>query len=134
MKRFLLALTMALFIVSSGFAKTRYKILYSAEQNVQTKVYTNKLHEVSIEIVRDGDKSVVIDGKFFNLSNKVVTDNELYSAVQYDATDLGDRTYIVSFKHMKGVDPAIEHQIVFFSTSDIFTWTYYISEKPVEVN
>jgi hypothetical protein len=133
MKRIFLALTMALFIVSSGFAKTAYKILYSAEQNVQTKVYTNKLHEVNITIVRDGDNTMTIDGKLFNLSNKTVTDNELYSAVQYDATDLGGRTYIVSFKHMKGVDAAIEHQIVFFSTSDIYTWTYYISEKPVEI-
>ncbi|MEE3384969.1 MAG: hypothetical protein VZR36_07795 [Prevotella sp.] len=134
MKRFLLALTMALFIVSSGFAKTAYRILYSAEQNVQTKVYTNKLHEVNIVILRDGDDSMVIDSKYFKLSNKVVTDNELYHAVQYDATDLSGRTFVVSFRQNKGVDPAMEHQVIFFSTSDIYTWTYYISEKPIEVN
>lgn len=133
MKRLLLASLMALFVVASGFAKTHYKILYSAEQNVQTKVYINKLHEVNISIVRDGDERMVIDGKAYNLSNKVVTDNELYHAEQYDATDLAGRTYIVSFKHMKGVDAAIEYQIVFFSTSDIYNWTYYISEKPVEI-
>lgn len=134
MKRLLLAMFMALFIVSSGFAKTRYKIVYSAEQNVQTKVYTNKLHEVNLLIIRDGDTAMTIDGKYFKLSNKVVTNNELYSAIQYDATDIAGRSFIVSFKQMKNVDPAIEHQVVFFSTSDIYTWTYYISEKPVEVN
>lgn len=132
MKRLVLASLMALFVMASGFAKTRYKILYSAEQNVQTKVYINKLHEVNIQIVRDGDKHMIIDGKAFNLSNKVITDNELYYAEQFDATDLANRTYIVSFKHMKGVDAAIEYQIVFFSTSDVYNWTYYISEKPVE--
>lgn len=88
---------------------------------------------MNISIVRDGDERMVIDGKAYNLSNKVVTDNELYHAEQYDATDLAGRTYIVSFKHMKGVDAAIEYQIVFFSTSDIYNWTYYISEKPVEI-
>ena len=134
MKRLLLAMFMALFIVSSCFAKTRYKIVYSAEQNVQTKVYTNKLHEVNLLIIRDGDTAMTIDGKYFKLSNKVVTNNELYSAIQYDATDIAGRSFIVSFKQMKNVDPAIEHQVVFFSTSDIYTWTYYISEKPVDVN
>ena len=83
-------------------------------------------------IERDGDKSMTIDGKQFSLSNKIVKDNKYYSSLQYDATDLSGRTYIVSFKHWKDVDPALEYQIVIFSTSDIYNWTYYLSEKPVK--
>ncbi|MGP1464000.1 hypothetical protein [Prevotella koreensis] len=134
MKRLLLAAIVALFVVSSGFAKTRYKIVYSAEKNEQTRVYTNQLHEVNLLIVRDGDKAMTIDGKQFTLSGKKVTENKYYSAVQYDATDLAGRTYVVSFKHWKDVDPALEYQIIFFSTTDIYNWTYYLSEKPVEIN
>ena len=85
-------------------------------------------------IVRDGDKAMTIDGKQFTLSGKKVTENKYYSAVQYDATDLAGRTYVVSFKHWKDVDPALEYQIIFFSTTDIYNWTYYLSEKPVEIN
>lgn len=124
---------LALFIVSSGFAKIRYKIVYSAEKNEQTRVYTNKLHEVNLLIERDGDKSMTIDGKHFTLSGKMVSDNQYYSAVQYDAEDLAGRTYVVSFKHWKNVDPALEYQVILFSTTDIYNWTYYLSEKPVEV-
>ena len=119
MKRLLLAAMVALFVVSSGFAKTRYKIVYSAEKNEQTRVYTNQLHEVNLLIVRDGDKAMTIDGKQFTLSGKKVTENKYYS---------------VSFKHWKDVDPALEYQIIFFSTTDIYNWTYYLSEKPVEIN
>ena len=132
MRRLLLAMMMALLFVSHGLAKTRYKIVRSAEKNEQTRVYINPLHDVSMIIERDGDKSMTIDGKQFSLSNKIVKDNKYYSSLQYDATDLSGRTYIVSFKHWKDVEPALEYQIVIFSTSDIYNWTYYLSEKPVK--
>lgn len=132
MKRLFFAIITALFIVAVGFAKTRYKIVYSAEKNEQNRVYINPLHEVNMIIERDGDKSMTIDGKKFVLFNKIVKENRYYSSVQYDAADLSGRIYVVSFKHWKDVDPALEYQVVIFSTIDIYNWTYYLSERPVE--
>ncbi|RRD02990.1 hypothetical protein [Prevotella sp. OH937_COT-195] len=132
MKRLFFAIITALFIVAVGFAKTRYKIVYSAEKNEQNRVYINPLHEVNMIIERDGDKSMTIDGKKFVLFNKIVKENRYYSSVQYDAADLSGRIYVVSFKHWKDVDPALEYQVVIFSTTDIYNWTYYLSERPVE--
>ena len=134
MKRITLMAICLLAAIAMQAQQIKYTIKYTYAFDVQKNDYIKKLDYAEGTVIRDGDKSIVLNGLRYIITSK---DEEKKTSeektLQYTVKSEEGTEYVVCFKEYYTYPAELVYQIIIFNTSNPYQWLYYITEKPENI-
>ena len=130
MRRRLLTLLVTVLAATAAFSqKTRYEVLYTFVYDQQNYDYVQKLDFATGAILRDGERSIALNGQEYTVVRKDhETDTPELKSLQFTVKDAQGHEYVMCFQDDASFPDALRRHLIVFDTSNPYIWTYYVTD------